>query len=322
LTTRSANGHLGHCRDARRWALACNRARRRVRHSSNAVRVRSFRDHNDIWSGEFEHGSIQWTRERCNRAVRLPRAVLQAETPTLISEDPIGLADASGAVQTSYTFRPFGESTVFGAATTNATLFTGREDDGTGLIFDRYRYYSAAEGRFVDEDPLGLAGGTNLYAYANDQPTQWTDPLGLWALNRKATPIFIKPEEPDKPVCRLDPGGFFPDPVDGFSDPDKPGYVYKNPDHTDIVVDPDGPATLFPSTGVPMPYPLTGPPQIRVPAIRPFWPATRFFPAWPGWGWIPSTQMHRLHPDWDPLSDPVNPSPEGHRKPPPKKCEP
>jgi hypothetical protein len=38
-------------------------------------------------------------------------------------------------VQTSYTYEPFGQATVTGAATGNSAMFTGREADGTGLMF-------------------------------------------------------------------------------------------------------------------------------------------------------------------------------------------
>lgn len=40
--------------------------------------------------------------------------------------------------------------------------------------------YDPIVGRFLEQDPLGLAGGdTNLYRYVNNSPLNGTDPLGL-----------------------------------------------------------------------------------------------------------------------------------------------
>ncbi len=48
----------------------------------------------------------------------------------------------------------------------------------TGLHYNRYRYYDPDCGRFISQDPVGLAGGMNAYLYAPN-PTQWIDPSGL-----------------------------------------------------------------------------------------------------------------------------------------------
>ena len=94
----------------------------------------------------------------------------------------LALADSAGALQTQYTFEPFGNTTVTGAPTTNTFAFTGRELDSSGLYFYRARYYFSALGRFVSEDPLGFGGGdVNLYAYAGDDPIDFADPLGLYS---------------------------------------------------------------------------------------------------------------------------------------------
>ncbi|EJP5978404.1 RHS domain-containing protein, partial [Salmonella enterica] len=53
-------------------------------------------------------------------------------------------------------------------------------DDETGLHYNLFRYYAPECGRFVSQDPIGLAGGLNLYAYAPN-PLNWIDPLGLSA---------------------------------------------------------------------------------------------------------------------------------------------
>jgi RHS repeat-associated protein len=52
--------------------------------------------------------------------------------------------------------------------------------DGSGLLFRRNRYVDPASGRFTQEDPIGLAGGLNLYGFAEGDPVNYGDPFGLW----------------------------------------------------------------------------------------------------------------------------------------------
>jgi RHS repeat-associated protein len=52
-------------------------------------------------------------------------------------------------------------------------------DAETGLFYNRYRYYDPAGGRYITQDPIGLAGGVNLYGYVGGDPVQLVDPLGL-----------------------------------------------------------------------------------------------------------------------------------------------
>jgi RHS repeat-associated protein len=49
----------------------------------------------------------------------------------------------------------------------------------SGLAYRRNRYYNPATGRFTQEDPIGLAGGLNLYGYADGDPVNLSDPFGL-----------------------------------------------------------------------------------------------------------------------------------------------
>lgn len=51
-------------------------------------------------------------------------------------------------------------------------------DDETGLHYNTFRYYDPEIGRFTTQDPIGLAGGLNLYAYGPN-PLSYIDPLGL-----------------------------------------------------------------------------------------------------------------------------------------------
>ena len=51
-------------------------------------------------------------------------------------------------------------------------------DEETGLHYNLFRYYEPEAGRFVNQDPIGLWGGENLYQFA-DNALVWFDPLGL-----------------------------------------------------------------------------------------------------------------------------------------------
>ena len=48
----------------------------------------------------------------------------------------------------------------------------------TGLIYYGFRYYSASLGRFLNRDPIGEAGGTNLYAFVENDPVNGWDYMG------------------------------------------------------------------------------------------------------------------------------------------------
>ena len=52
-------------------------------------------------------------------------------------------------------------------------------DRETGLHYNFFRYYEPDAGRFVNQDPIGLEGGSNLYRFAPNT-VSWTDPFGLF----------------------------------------------------------------------------------------------------------------------------------------------
>ena len=63
-------------------------------------------------------------------------------------------------------------------------------DDETGLHYNLFRYYAPESGRFISQDPIGLAGGLNLYQYAPN-PLSWIDPLGLKCHGHHSDPKFM-----------------------------------------------------------------------------------------------------------------------------------
>lgn len=95
----------------------------------------------------------------------------------------IALTDSAGAVATSYAYEPYGAVTKTGAASENTQQFTGRENDGTGLMYYRARYYTPSCGRFISEDPARTSGIRSRYAYVNLRPADIVDPLGLWGIH-------------------------------------------------------------------------------------------------------------------------------------------
>ena len=96
------------------------------------------------------------------------------------------LIDSSGTNLNRIRYDSFGNIT----NQTNSALsfrfgYTGRDfDSETGLSYYRARYYDAAVGRFLSEDPIGFAAGdTNLSRYVGNSPINFTDSSGLFVAN-------------------------------------------------------------------------------------------------------------------------------------------
>ena len=87
------------------------------------------------------------------------------------------LTTANGNVAEFQQYEPFGGNN--GSSLTRYG-FTGRErDPSTRLLYYRARWYDPDQGRFLSEDPAGLSGGLNFFAYAGNDPLSLVDPLGL-----------------------------------------------------------------------------------------------------------------------------------------------
>jgi len=57
-----------------------------------------------------------------------------------------------------------------------------RYDSETGLAYNMARDYASDTGRYIQSDPIGLAGGINTYSYVGSGPLKFADPLGLQAI--------------------------------------------------------------------------------------------------------------------------------------------
>jgi RHS repeat-associated protein len=91
----------------------------------------------------------------------------------------LGVADAWANLLNRYEYDPWGEMVSESETVANRFGYAGRELDATGFFYLRNRYYDSETGRFLSEDPLGLAGGLNPYTYAANSPVTFRDPFGL-----------------------------------------------------------------------------------------------------------------------------------------------
>ncbi|NUO95714.1 MAG: RHS repeat-associated core domain-containing protein [Gemmatimonadaceae bacterium] len=96
------------------------------------------------------------------------------------SGNVVGLIRSDGTLAASYRYDPFGRVVDSTGGVAQHLRYKGREaDPSTGLVYMRARWYDPSLGRFIAEDPIGLAGGVNQYAYAGNDPINGRDPMGL-----------------------------------------------------------------------------------------------------------------------------------------------
>jgi RHS repeat-associated protein len=93
---------------------------------------------------------------------------------------PQQLVDDSWTVVWQAAYLPYGEAQVLIETVVNNLRFPGQYyDEETGLHYNWNRYYDPGTGRYITPDPIGLAGGLNLFAYVGGDPVNWIDPMGL-----------------------------------------------------------------------------------------------------------------------------------------------
>jgi len=100
---------------------------------------------------------------------------------------PRKLTDAAKTVVWDMRHGPFGEgASVTGSLAQNLRFPGQYADSESALSYNWRRTYDPGLGRYLQSDPIGLAGGINTYAYVNGNPLIYIDPLGLWSFSLDA----------------------------------------------------------------------------------------------------------------------------------------
>jgi len=89
--------------------------------------------------------------------------------------------DASGKVLNHIEYNAFGKVTRQTGKYSSVFGYTGKVfDEATGLQWNINRWYDAAVGKWILEDPAGFIGGITLPRYVHNMPMVAVDPFGLW----------------------------------------------------------------------------------------------------------------------------------------------
>jgi RHS repeat-associated protein len=119
-------------------------------------------------------------------AIRLVGSVPAPANVAYIHADHLGtpqkMTDASKAITWDRVQDPFGNTVSLAGAAQVPARFPGQyADEESALAYNYFRDYDPTLGRYLQSDPIGLAGGLNTYGYVGGNPLRWVDPTGEYA---------------------------------------------------------------------------------------------------------------------------------------------
>ena len=120
-----------------------------------------------------------------------------AGAPRFVERDHLGsvteLTDVTGAVMSRYAYDPWGRRTLVEGTESTSVGYTGHQLYADGaVLLAQYRAYDADLGRWLNEDPLRLLDGPNMFAYVFNNPVAYVDIAGLQGIGARAASAALR----------------------------------------------------------------------------------------------------------------------------------
>ncbi len=167
------------------------------------------------------------------------------------------LTDVSGNILSQYNYSPYGQVMKFSENVPSDFQYAGYYYHApSGLSLTLNRVYSAQLGRWINRDPIQESGGINLYCYAHNKPSIFTDITGLVCLYEDRRPKlpgdksaldFLKEAGPLTAQDQTEYGGRL------YRDPGTGRTYYTPPGSIPFTLDLNGNKDIYPLDHAPIP---------------------------------------------------------------------
>ncbi len=141
-------------------------------------------DHSYTWCGSVRCLAHDNTQSGSPVSTQyFPQGVIVGGTAYYYVNDQLGsvtqLVTNTGTVAAQYAYDPYGNKTTVSGTVVSDIGYAGYFNHAvSGLDFALFRAYDPAHARWINRDPIAEAGGVNLYAYVDGNPTSYKDPSG------------------------------------------------------------------------------------------------------------------------------------------------